>query len=181
MKIPRQCAILVGDFGSRLGALTPDTPKSLLDCGGRPFLAWVIRELSRFGIEEIILLTGYEAKIFEKFFEEVRFWLPKKISIKLASVSFAAGTGGAVWHARYLLDDSFLVANGESWIDANISNLFVSSHSNAIGHVALRREPQPSTFNVIELDGHLIAGIQKIVLKDPPWSMLGFIYLAAIC
>ncbi|HET6196177.1 MAG TPA: NTP transferase domain-containing protein, partial [Acetobacteraceae bacterium] len=52
----RQCAVLVGGLGSRLGALTARTPKPLLPCGDRPFLAWLLRELLRFGVEECVLL-----------------------------------------------------------------------------------------------------------------------------
>jgi D,D-heptose 1,7-bisphosphate phosphatase len=177
MKTPRQCAILVGGFGSRLGALTLDTPKPLLDCGGRPFLGWIIRELSRFGIEEIVLLTGYKAQSFEKFADEIQVWLPKKMSIRFSSEPVAAGTGGAVWHARGLLDDSFLLVNGDSWIDANISSLFASSNSNAIGQLALRKEPQPSRFGVVELDGDVITGIQKKKSIEGPALINAGIYL----
>ena len=55
----RQCAILAGGLGTRLGALVADTPKPVLPVGGRPFLSWLIREVSRFGIEEVLLLTGH--------------------------------------------------------------------------------------------------------------------------
>ena len=55
----RQCAVLVGGLGTRLGALTADTPKPLLPCGDRPFLAWLLREFIRFGVEEFVLLTGH--------------------------------------------------------------------------------------------------------------------------
>ena len=58
----RQCAVLVGGLGTRLGALTANTPKPLLPCGDRPFLAWLMREFLRFGVEEFVLLTGYRAK-----------------------------------------------------------------------------------------------------------------------
>ena len=57
----RQCAILVGGLGSRLGALTADTPKPLLTVADRPFLAWQMRELIRFGVEEFVLLTGHRS------------------------------------------------------------------------------------------------------------------------
>ena len=55
----RQCAVLVGGLGTRLGALTADTPKPVLPCGDRPFLAWLLREFLRFGVEEFVLLTGH--------------------------------------------------------------------------------------------------------------------------
>ena len=34
-----------------------------------------------------------------------------------------AGTGGAVWHARDRLDDTFLLLNGDSWFDINLLEL----------------------------------------------------------
>ena len=39
-----QCAVLVGGLGTRLGTLTAATPKPLLPCGDRPFLAWLLRD-----------------------------------------------------------------------------------------------------------------------------------------
>src|SRR6185437_14941147 len=57
--VVRQCAVLVGGLGTRLGALTATTPKPILPCGDRPFLAWLMREMLRFGVEEFLLLTGH--------------------------------------------------------------------------------------------------------------------------
>src|SRR5579864_5090906 len=39
-----QCAVLAGGLGTRLGSLTEAEPKPLLSRGGRPFLAWLLRE-----------------------------------------------------------------------------------------------------------------------------------------
>ena len=94
MMPPRQCAILVGGLGSRLGALTREVPKPLLDCGGRPFLSWIIRELSRFGIEEIVLLAGYRSQQITDFTEQVIATLPKKVRISISIEPHQAGTGG---------------------------------------------------------------------------------------
>ena len=55
----RQCVILAGGLATRLGALSAETPKPVLPVGGWPFLAWLIRELSRFGIDDVVLLTGH--------------------------------------------------------------------------------------------------------------------------
>ena len=55
----RQCAVLVGGLGTRLGAVTRSVPKPLLPIGDRPFLAWLLRELCRYGLEEAVLLAGH--------------------------------------------------------------------------------------------------------------------------
>ena len=52
----RQCAVLVGGLGTRLGALTANAPKPLLPCGDRPFLGWLLREFIRFGVESLLVI-----------------------------------------------------------------------------------------------------------------------------
>jgi NDP-sugar pyrophosphorylase family protein len=51
---PEQCVILIGGLGSRLGALTADCPKPLLDIGGRPLLDELLWHAKRFGFRRIL-------------------------------------------------------------------------------------------------------------------------------
>ena len=37
----------------------------MVTVGDRPFLAWILRELCRFGIEEVVLLTGHLSEVIE--------------------------------------------------------------------------------------------------------------------
>ena len=61
----RQCAVLVGGLGTRLGAAVADTPKPMLAVGNRPFLAWLLREVVRYGIDDVLLLTGHLSAVVE--------------------------------------------------------------------------------------------------------------------
>jgi D-glycero-D-manno-heptose 1,7-bisphosphate phosphatase len=170
MAAPHQCAILVGGSGTRLGSLTSEAPKPLLDCGGRPFLAWVLRELSRFGISEVILLAGYKSQKMETFVQEAQRWLPKQLSIRLSVEPFRAGTGGALWHARNLLDEVFLLINGDSWFDTNLARLFAGSidKSPAIGRVLLRSMDDCSRYGSVEVsEGTITAFGEKTGLHGP--------------
>lgn len=58
----RQAVVLAGGLGSRLGTLTAETPKPLLPVGGRPFLEWVIGNLARHGVADVVLTIGYRAR-----------------------------------------------------------------------------------------------------------------------
>ena len=51
--------ILVAGLGSRLRPLTDDRPKALMDLGGETILARALRLLSSYGVERIVLATGY--------------------------------------------------------------------------------------------------------------------------
>ena len=120
----RQCAVLVGGLGTRLGALTATTPKPLLKVGDRPFLAWLLREVVRFGVEEFVLLAGHGAEAIERDLNSLATSLPRPARIVVSREPSRSGTGGAVFHARNLLDERFLLCNGDSLFATNLARLF---------------------------------------------------------
>ena len=128
----RQCAVLVGGLGTRLGALTANTPKPLLPCGDRPFLAWLMREFLRFGVEEFVLLTGYRATDVEASVQSLSALLPREARIVVSEEPARAGTGGALYHARDRLEQRFLLCNGNSLFDCNLARLL--SRRGRLGH-----------------------------------------------
>jgi D-glycero-D-manno-heptose 1,7-bisphosphate phosphatase len=156
----RQCAVLAGGLGTRLGPLTRATPKPLLPCGNRPFLAWLMREFIRFGVQEFVLLAGYRAEQIEARVAELSALLPRDVRIVIAKEPARAGTGGAVWHAGKLLDDRFLLCNGDSLFDANLTRL-LSRRGADIGSMLLRRMDDASRYGVVELDGERVSGFSE--------------------
>ena len=60
-----QAVCLVGGRGTRLGALTDQPPKPMLAVGGRPFLDYIVHEARRFGLGQLLLLTGYRSEAIE--------------------------------------------------------------------------------------------------------------------
>jgi histidinol-phosphate phosphatase family protein len=171
--LPRQCAVLVGGAGTRLGSLTAAIPKPLLACGDRPFLAWILRELSRFGIEEFILLASNRSDQMAAFATGLAHYLPKLANVKLSHEPMPAGTGGALWHAKHLFDDRFLVVNGDSWCDTNLARFIApaASTSHILGHVLLTQVMDASRYGVVKLIGQQIVALQE----KPPAQTAGVI------
>src|SRR5277367_18421 len=137
----RQCAILVGGLGTRLGALTANTPKPLLPVGERPFLAWLMREFVRFGVEEFVLLTGYLSAQVETRVQALAGLLPREVRIVISEEPERAGTGGAVLYARDRLADRFLLCNGDSLFDCNLARLLADAAADGpevVGRMVLR-------------------------------------------
>ncbi|HEY1935258.1 MAG TPA: HAD-IIIA family hydrolase [Acetobacteraceae bacterium] len=163
-----QCAILVGGLGTRLGALTTSTPKPLLRCGDRPFLAWLMREFVRFGVTDFLLLTGHLSAEVEKAVASIATLLPGEARIAISEEPVRAGTGGAVFHARDRLQERFLLCNGDSLLDCNFANLLAAAaqdDASVVGRIVLRQLEDASRFGVVVLEGDRIAGFRE---RPPP-------------
>ena len=155
----RQCAVLVGGLGTRLGNLTARTPKPLLPCGDRPFLAWLLREFVRFGVEEFVLLTGYRAHDVEAALPALSALLPRPARIVASQEPERAGTGGALYHASPMLQSRFLVCNGDSLFDCNLARLLSDARQDGpdvAGRAMLRTSADASRYDVATLCGDRI-------------------------
>jgi len=160
----KQCAVLVGGLGTRLGSLTTATPKPLLPCGDRPFLAWLLRELVRFGVADILLLTGHLSDQVASAAAAIEASLPREACISISQEPFRAGTGGAVFHARDRLHERFLLCNGDSLLDCNLANLLAAAATDddsVTGRMLLRALPDASRFGVVSLGGDRITGFRE--------------------
>lgn len=122
--ITKQCAILVGGMGTRLGALTQETPKPLLPVAGSPFLDVLIAEARRRGFTDFLLLAGYKPDAVEGYAAGLRSRLPSDCQVRVSVEPEPLGTGGALRHAAADLADTFLLVNGDTWFDFNWLDLF---------------------------------------------------------
>jgi len=116
---PYVAAAIVGDstgyaIGTRLGPLTRDRPKSLVDVQGRPFLAWQLDLLRRHGVTDVVLCVGHLAEAIERHFGDgsafgVRLRYSDEGDRRL-------GTAGALKWAEGLLGEAFFVMFGDSYL-----------------------------------------------------------------
>ena len=165
----RQCVILVGGLGKRLGAATSTTPKPMLNVGDRPFLAWLMREVVRYGITDILLLTGHLAEVIHAGLEGLREWLPRAVTLTISEEPIRAGTGGALYHARAKLHDRFLLLNGDSLFDCDLSPLMMEEPG-VLGRLMLRRLADASRYGVVEMSGDRVTAFQE--RPEPGWPGL---------
>ena len=151
----RQAVCLVGGRGTRLGALTDTMPKPLLSVGGRPFVEYLIHEARRFGLERLLLLAGHEAGKVLKAYSNRRFGA---LSVEVRVEDCPAGTAGALSVARDVLDDTFLLLNGDSFFDFNWLSLVPALESDDwTMHAALAQGVRGGRYGRVELDGNHIS------------------------
>ncbi len=171
----RQCAILVGGLGTRLGPATATTPKPLLTVGDRPFLAWLLREVARYGITDVLLLTGHLSEVLQAGLQNLRDRLPRAMTLAISEELVRAGTGGALHHAREHLHDSFLLLNGDSLFDCGLTSL-LTPEPGVMGRLALRRLADASRYGVVELDGDRVTAFRERPAPGSPGLINGGIY-----
>ena len=170
----RQCAILAGGLGTRLGALTAHTPKPILPVGGRPFLAWLLGELLRFGVEEAVLLTGHLAPQVEDTVREAAARLPRPIRLVFSVEPSPAGTGGALHWARENLAERFFLLNGDSLFDANLARLLADAAADGpevVGRMMLRRHPDAGRYGVVDTAGDRITAFRERSVSSGPGTI----------
>ena len=163
-----QAVVLCGGIGTRLGALTAETPKPLLAVNGTPFLERLLFEIRRFGIRRIVLLASFRSDAVEQFLRDVgpRLDIEGEIIVEPDQ----AGTGGALWHARDRLDDSFFLMNGDSWFDINLLDLGLRlvERNDALAVLALRQVDDAARYGTVAFDGdHVTAFKEKVGLAAP--------------
>lgn len=150
----KQAVFLIGGMGTRLGDLTKSVPKPLLPVAGRPFLDYLIDNAVRQGFNDIILLCGYLSGIVADHYSDVRF---SDRSVRLVVEPEPAGTGGALRYAEHLLDDAFILANGDSFfaLDWRAFADFALGR-NAPAVLALRDRAPGSRYGTVSLKGERI-------------------------
>jgi D,D-heptose 1,7-bisphosphate phosphatase len=151
----KQAVILVGGLGTRMGERTRMVSKPLLEVAGRPFLDFILDELSRYPtIQEILLLAGHQAgQVVDRY--EGKRWRGATVSV--VSEPAPLGTGGALKHAVSRLESRFLLLNGDSFFDFNMLDLAVeTAGSSGTVHVALKRDHSGDRYGRVLLEGDLI-------------------------
>jgi D,D-heptose 1,7-bisphosphate phosphatase len=153
-----QAVCLVGGRGTRLGALTDHTPKPMLSVGGQPFLDYLVHEARRFGLQKLLLLTGYR---FEEIAERYAGRSFGALSVDVVVEPSPAGTAGALANAIEHLDETFFLLNGDSFFGFNWLNLARAlEYGDWMIHATLARGIVGSRYGRVELAGDRICGFQ---------------------
>ena len=66
----KKVVISAAGRGARMQGLSKDKPKHLIEVNGKPFLYYLLENLKKAGLEEIIIVVGYKKEILEKFIKK---------------------------------------------------------------------------------------------------------------
>jgi len=150
-----QAVILVGGQGTRLRPLTSKVPKPVVRLVDRPFIAFMLEWLRGHGVDDVIMSCGFLA-------DGVRSVLGDGsqlgLHLRFVEESEPRGTAGALKLAEPLLDERFLMLNGDVLTDIDLTAQ-IAQHdaSGARATLALVPVADPSAYGLVMLnDDHSV-------------------------
>ena len=160
--------ILAGGRGKRLRPITDYVPKPLVPLNNIPIIEWQIKYLKNFGVDEVIICTGYKTEMIQHF-------LSMKdnlgIKIKFSVEKTPLGTGGAIKQAGKLIKDkSFFVINGDVITNIDLKKLL--KKPNAIAAIELRTK-----FGIMETKDDKVTRFREKKEISDVWMNAGIYHL----
>lgn len=144
--------LLAAGFGKRLGELTKNKPKPLIEVGGKPIIEFCLEQLAYSGVTEVIVNTHYLSQQINDFL------LNYKTSIKI-TISFESsllGTAGTLKkHIDYLAMDDFFVMHSDNYFQSSLKE-FAHFHNQRLvgkyGSLATFTTSDPNNCGIVKLN-----------------------------
>jgi len=155
----RESIILAGGFGTRLRSVIQDLPKPMSPIAEKPFLEYLLKQLSLFGFSRVILSVGYRHETISNHFGA---WFENMQLIYCVEDS-PLGTGGAVAKAmQHTSANDVLVLNGDSVLLASLAYFYDFHRSqNTPVSMALKAETNFDRYGSVTLQGDRIVGFEE--------------------
>lgn len=157
--LPLSAILMAGGKGERLRPLTLDTPKPLLEVGGKAIIDYNIEALSRVGIEDVTVATRYLAdKIKHHFSSPVA-----GINVKCVTEDFPMGTiGAASLVERKNPDGATLIMNSDLLTSVSLEDMYLRHlEENAAVTVAAIPYTVSVPYAILSVAGARVKGIEE--------------------
>jgi mannose-1-phosphate guanylyltransferase len=145
-----QAVILVGGEGTRLRPLTSTVPKPVVPLVDRPFISFMLEWLGRHGIDDVIMSCGFLATSVRNVLGD-----GSGLGIRLRFVEEPdpRGTAGALKFAEPMLDERFLMLNGDVLTDIDLTEQ-IAQHEQTAAKATLALVPvaDPTAYGLVHLN-----------------------------
>lgn len=162
-----QAVILVGGEGTRLRPLTSTVPKPVVPLVDRPFITFMLEWLRAHGIDDVIMSCGFLATSVRNVLGDGS---ALDIRLRFVEEPDPRGTAGALKFAESLLDERFLMLNGDVLTDIDLSaQIAQHERTGAKATLALVPVTDPSAYGLVHL--HEDNAVRDFVEKPSPDSI----------
>ena len=142
-----QALILAGGEGTRLRPLTTTVPKPVVPLVDRPFIVFMLDWLRRHGVDDVVMSCGHMASGVRNVLGDGSAF---GIRLRYVEEPRPLGTGGALKFAEPLLDERFLMLNGDVLTDLDLTaQLEQHERTGAVATLALTPVEDPSAYGLV--------------------------------
>lgn len=162
--------ILAAGNGSRMGSLTANVPKALLEIAGRPLIDYTIDAMKATGIDEMVVVSGYLGETLEDDLRERR----SDVAISFVrNPDYQRANGYSLRRARRAIgDDTFVLSMADHMLS---EALLTRLQLGAGGHDAVAVDYGPKDFDTIAEATRVLVNDDYVVAIEKeldPWSGL---------
>lgn len=159
--------ILAGGRGKRLRPVTDYIPKPLVPIKNIPIIEWQLKYLKKFGVDEVIICTGYKQEMVESYLDVKKTGIKIRYSVEKTPL----GTGGAIKKAgKMIKEKSFFVINGDTITNIDLKKL--SEKQNSIASIELQTK-----FGILETRDDKIINFKEKKEVSDTWMNAGIYHL----
>ena len=192
-----QVVILAGGLGSRISEESVIRPKPMIEIGGKPILWHIMKNYSKFDINEFIICCGYKGYMIKEYFAnyflhtcDVTFDMTTKdLSTEIHSSSCESWkvtlvdtgeytqTGGRLLRvSQYLKNQPFCFTYGDGVSDINIKKL-INCHANSASKATLTAVQPVGRYGALVLEDNNVINFSEKPIGDKRWINGGFFVL----
>ena len=151
--------LMVGGLGTRLRPLTENTPKSMLNVGGKPILENIVKGFVSSGFNNITMCLGYKSHLIKDYFQDGSAF---GANIDYIVEEKRMGTAGALTLLKKKLNKPFFVMNGDLLTNVNFEKMLDFHESNASKATMCVREYDIEVpYGVVNIDSKKIISIEE--------------------
>lgn len=161
--------ILAGGLGTRLRSVISDVPKCMAPVAGKPFLWFLLKYLTHYDVNRVILSVGYLREVILCWIDEVKNEFP--FAFDFAVEETPLGTGGGIRLAMSkVVREEAVVLNGDTFFDVNLNQLILNHHSQAWAKISIALKPMRNfdRYGTVAIDdtGRIICFNEKKPCKE---------------
>ena len=188
--------ILAGGFGTRLSEETVNTPKPMVEIGGKPILWHLLKYFSYFGLKDFVICAGYKSQQIKDYFlkyslinSDIRIDLTKnKVdilkknidawSIEIVDTGIDSMTAERLKKISHLINDDFILTYGDGLANVNINSL-IDHHKKNNKLATITAVRPPARFGALQIDekNNSVSDFKEKPDGDNSWINGGFFVL----